>query len=91
MTRMSSSFDIFVFYDLFDARLFDALSNISKIHDFVHLPGSLEASLISRSSFFFAAKLCSLYRFGTENRQGAGSGLCVDQSGQEVDGAGRIC
>lgn len=37
MTRMSSSFDIFVFYDLFDARLFDALSNISKIHDFVHL------------------------------------------------------
>lgn len=37
MTRMSSSFDIFVFYDLFYARLFDALSNISKIHDFVHL------------------------------------------------------
>lgn len=29
---MSSSFDIFVFYDLFDV-----LSNISKIHDFVHL------------------------------------------------------
>lgn len=58
---MSSSFDIFVFYDLFDARLFDALSNISKIHDFVHLPGSLEASLISRSSFFFLQQNCVHY------------------------------
>lgn len=86
---MSSSFDIFVFYDLFDARLFDALSNISKIHDFVHLVW--KRVWFQEAVFFFAAKLCSLYRFGTENRQGAGSGVCVDQSGQEVDGAGRIC
>lgn len=34
---ISSSFDIFVVYNMFCERLFDALSDIPKIHDLVHL------------------------------------------------------
>lgn len=34
---ISSSFDIFVVYDMLCERLFDALSDIPKIHDLVHL------------------------------------------------------
>lgn len=41
--------------------------------------------------FFHAAKLCSLYRPGSEDWQRARSGLCVDQSGEEVGGACWIC